>query len=204
MSRVPFEETEEFILGRKREEEWLVHLARRGNHAFPAYGAVGVDDESKSPKVWTPAGKLIAPDIMCVTKNGLAIWHEVKAKTKPGYRWKGEHRGFHHGVDYRLFHRHYRELAKQASSLWLIVCETKTPPFEGWEPDYTFPRTSKPCGSPNWDEYEDGLVPGPVWLGIEYGVAANKGRYQERWSNGRAGWLWRRDDMVVLNFTGGQ
>jgi hypothetical protein len=193
--RVAFEETPEYLLGRQREKEFLRHLASRGNHAFPAYGAVGVDEESRSPKVWTPSGKIIAPDILCITPDGLAVWCEVKAKTKPTFRWQGEHRGFHHGVDYRLFHSHYRVLAEQCKALWLVVCESMTLPYDDWTPDYQRPKTVHPDGKENWDEYEDGLVPGPVWLAIEYHDAVRKGRYQERWSHGKHGWLWPRSAM---------
>jgi hypothetical protein len=195
----PFEETAEFLLGRKREEEFLEHLAKRGHHAFPAYGAVGVDESSRSPKVWTPKGRVVAPDIMCITSDGLAVWCEVKAKTKPSFRWAGAHRGFFHGVDYRLFHRHYSILAEHAQNLYLVVCESHTLPCRGWEPGGKLPATQKSNGMPDWDEFESSLVPGPVWLVIDYEKAKRCGRLQKNWSSGKDGWLWPREAMAVLN-----
>lgn len=197
---VAFEQTPEYQLGRKREEQFLRYLASCGAHVIPVYGAIDVDDSSKSPKVWTPGGKVVAADILAISPEGLAIWVEVKAKKKPGFMWASYRRGFTHGVDYRLFNEHYRILAGHVKGrLSIVICETMTLPHPDWEPATEKPVSKTPSGAPNWGEYESSLIPGPVWLRIEFEDALRHGYRHNNWSHGKTGWIWPRSAMQVID-----
>jgi hypothetical protein len=194
-----FEQSKNYIMGRKREQEFVEFLARDGLHVVPVYEAVGVDKNSESPKIWTSQGRIIAPDILGVRKDGAAIFFEIKAKTKPSFRWKGEFRGFYHGVNFDLFKYHYRIIAQQCENFWFIICEENTIPNEDWEPAGERPQTILPGGAPDWNEYEKSLAPGPSWLAIKYSDAQKLGRRQDNWTDGKVGWLWPRKAMQAIS-----
>lgn len=185
-----FEDTEEYKMGREAEEEWLSYMARKGFFAFPAYGADGTDNKSKAPKVWTPNGKIIAPDVIAIDRDGKAVWLEVKAKSCPGYRYFGQHKGWEHGVDNRLFNE-YGKINK-VSPVFLVVKELMTLPADDFEP----PVPPKINGKFDYADYKNYLVDGPVWLAVPYSEARRRGRLQSPWSGRSTGWLWPRSIMV--------
>lgn len=165
-------------MGQEREVQLMRHLAAKGHHVVPVY-AVSEDGQSKGPRVHTSRGPIVAPDILCVTPNGHAMWIEAKAKSVPGYRYSREHQGWWHGIDLWAWEQ-YGKLAERAD-LWIVVCEAETLPHDDFKPPQ--PPNKK------WDDYKRHLVPGPVWRCIRYPKAKAAGRRQDKWSRG-PGWLW--------------
>ena len=170
--------------GRRGEEHFLRHLASLGHHVVPVYAA----GEGKAPKVYVGRRRITAADVLSIDVAGSVRWFEVKTKGRPGYRYRGEARGWEHGIDFRLFNDHYRELASRAP-LWIVVCEELTIPGDDptWEPPEP-PRGA--TGLPDWSDYARHLVPGPVWRAIRFADAEANGRRVENWSDGKTGWLW--------------
>lgn len=166
-------------MGRQREVELMRHLAAKGHHVVTVY-AVSEDGQERGPRVHTSSGPVVAPDILCISPAGAAIWIEAKAKSVPGYRYFGRHEGWEHGIDYSCWLQ-YAKLADRAQ-LWIVVCESETLPHDGFVP----PRP--PAGQ--FDDYRRHLVAGPVWRCVNYEAARDAGRLQESWSRGRCGWLW--------------
>lgn len=178
--------------GRAREADWRSFLADdRGLHVVDV--AKPSDDAGRGgPRVRVSGGYIVAPDVLAVDADGRALWFEVKAKTVPGYRYHGAHRGWEHGVDLRHW-RHYLRLAERAP-VYLVTCEERTPPSLDFVPPDPAPA---PNGKPDWNDYHRHLVPGPVWRVISAAKAAEVGRAQEPWSGG-AGWLWPLAAMTVV------
>lgn len=180
---------ESLAMGRLAEDEFLKRLSSSGYHVISVYTA----GEGKAPRVYTDRGAIAAADVLAISKNGEASWFEVKAKSKPGYRYTGKFRGWHHGIDLRLFQGAYKHLAARCK-FWFVVCETKTIPGDAsWEP---------PPRGAGWNDYERYLVPGPVWRIISYDNARKHGREVPSWSGGRPGWLWPVGAMKRLTFGG--
>jgi hypothetical protein len=179
--------------GRVREADWRAHLAdARGMHVVDV--AKPSDDDGRGgPRVRVSGGYIVAPDVLAIDRGGRARWYEVKTKSVPGYRYRGQHRGWEHGVDLRHW-RHYLQLAERAP-VYLVTCEEMTPPSLDFEP----PAPPKgQDGKPDWLDYRNHLVDGPVWRAISADDAARVGRTQVPWCRG-GGWLWPLSAMTVVH-----
>lgn len=182
--------------GRRGEERFLRHLAAKGLHVVPVYAS----GEGKAPKVYVDDRRVTAADVLALDARGSALWFEVKTKGKPGYRYRGDARGWEHGIDYRLFAGDYRELSARAP-LWIVVCEELTIPGDDltWEPPEP-PRLA--TGYPDWQDYARHLVAGPVWRMIRYELAEQRGRRVPGWSDGKDGWLFPVSAMTRIEVAG--
>jgi len=181
--------------GRRGEEHFLRHLARLGHQVVPVYAA----GEGKAPKVYVGERRVTAADVLSIDGAGAVQWFEVKTKGRPGFRYRGDARGWEHGMDFRLFNGDYRELAQRAP-LWIVVCEELTIPGD----DITWAPPEPPRGAsglPDWGDYVRHLVPGPVWRAIRFDDAEKAGRRVENWSDGKTGWLWPVSAMTRLAVT---
>lgn len=185
---------EQLAMGRGREADWRSFLAeKRGLHVVDV-AKPSDDTRHGGPRVRVRGGYLVAPDVLAVDADGKALWFEVKAKSVPSYRYSGRHRGWWHGVD--LHHwRHYLQLAERAP-VFLVTCEQMTLPRPGFAPP---PAPRLPNGKLDHHDFENHLVPGPVWRAISIHQAAHLGREQTPWPRkGSSGWLWPLEAMTVM------
>jgi hypothetical protein len=187
-------------LGQEAESMLAKCLARRGHHAmriFPEQ-STGI-----GPRIETPTGAIVSPDIIAVTGDGNVIWFEVKSKGVPGYRYSGENRGWEHGVDWGKF-RDYGRLAERAS-VNIMVRELKSPPSLDPLPERFPPKVN---GKPDWTDYHKHLVDREVWRWISYERCLSVGRKQDNWKSQKcrdgvsrqiSGWLWPIREMHVFD-----
>jgi hypothetical protein len=81
------------MLGEDEISQWLI---RRGYSILPAYQII--QDHGKGPRLFTPAGKLVSPDLLAF--NGeKTIW--IEAKTKSAFSWHRITQKWTTGIDRR-------------------------------------------------------------------------------------------------------
>ena len=195
-----YEFQKNLAVGQEAEVAFAKCLARRGHHAMRIF-----PDQSTGigPRIETPAGAIVAPDIVAVTGDGRVIWFEVKSKGVPGYRYSGEHRGWEHGVDWFKF-KDYGRLAERAR-VNIVVRELKSPSSLDPLPESFPPKVD---GKPDWADYHKHLVDKEVWRWISYERCMEVGRKQDGWKRQRcrdgslrpiSGWLWPIREMQVFD-----
>lgn len=113
-------------LGESLIANWL---RAQGWYILPAYEKQ--IDNGKGPRLFTPNGQLISPDILAMKPDSKICWIEAKHKTNftwrympPGPRWET-------GIDYRHF-KHYLEVSKQLPfNVWLFFLHASCEPRSG-------------------------------------------------------------------------
>jgi len=179
-------ESAEWLFGDAAQKRWARILAERGNAALPVYGMDDVDERTKAPILFVTDGLLVVPDVLCLNPKSGSTWHEVKAKSTPGFYRK--HNRWEHGADLALIEE-YQEVARVTGvPVWLVVYEERSPV----DPD----RDSQ-------------LAPAGIYLGVSLIDAARLGERRPTWPggvtnprnrgrSGKGGLLWPRAAMRVL------
>lgn len=176
----------EWALGDMAQQRWARILARRGNAALPVYGMDEVDARTKAPVLFALAGLLVVPDVLCLHPTRGNTWHEVKAKSIPGFYRKLQR--WEHGTDWSLVAEYQDVQRATGVPVWLIVFEER---------------------SPVDDERESPLVPSGLYLGLSLSEAVAAGEHRPTWPGGQAapsnrgrrgegGLLWPRSIMRRL------
>lgn len=87
----------------------------RGFSVLPAYEVA--ENAFKGPRLFTPAGALISPDLLCLKKDKI-IW--IEAKTKSSFTWYRIKEQWQTGIDLRHWEE-YQEVAKTTDiPVWLV------------------------------------------------------------------------------------
>jgi len=185
------QDSREWWHGEYMQREWVSILLGRGNMVLPTHSLQDNAPGTKAPMILVPGDLLVAPDALSVRVDDgglVATWHEVKAKSKPGWKRLPEPGRWEHGIDYANL-LDYREV--QERSGWpvvLVVCETS---------------------SPEAPAKESRLIPGRRWLWVRLDDALEKGEHRPTWPGGEhdttrrgrrkmGGWLWPRAIMREL------
>lgn len=96
------------IIGTAGESAIAKWMRKRGDYVLPVYEKI--IDNGKGPRLYTPSGELIAPDILAMTSKGIT-W--IEAKHKSGFTWYRAKSVWETGIDLK----HYFDYIKIAKSL---------------------------------------------------------------------------------------
>lgn len=106
---------QKLAFGQAAESSIAKWLRGRGHFVLPVYDLEY--DTGKGPRLFTPSGQLIAPDLLCI-KDGKTIWVEAKHKTV--FSWFRKTSRWVTGIDLR----HYEDYCNVADQtdvpIWLI------------------------------------------------------------------------------------
>jgi len=150
-------------------------LRSRGNYVLPAY-QVEIH-HGKGPRVFTPDGKLIAPDMLAFCREKL-IWVEAKHKTR--FTWYRRKQRWETGIDVRHWHDYLKVREQLDLEVWLMFLHRSGEPSEN-------DRQYLP---PNVTECPTGL------FGIEIAKAQWCGRYSGEHARGMM--YWGHEDLKQL------
>ncbi|MGF6986510.1 hypothetical protein QFZ99_006051 [Paraburkholderia atlantica] len=90
----------EFARGISSERLIAAWLVQQGKCVFPVY-ASGIADTFRGPRILTPAGELIAPDLFVSDQDG-GFFAGCKAKDR--FSWFAKTRHWQTGIDQRAFY----------------------------------------------------------------------------------------------------
>lgn len=164
---------EKFQYGDIAEQEWSNVLRARGHDVARS----GLDGNMLNPS----GGKLIAPDLYAV-KDGVVTWHEVKRKTLPGYRYKGQYQGWESGIDLHRFHHYFRLHEHYGQAVVIAIRHDMTPDVQ--LEDWTEWRPPSPVVPGDWTDYHRFLVRRSEWRWTTIQAIAEHGHEELKWSDG--------------------
>lgn len=96
------------IIGTAGESAIAKWVRKKGAYVLPVYEKI--IDNGKGPRLYTPSGELIAPDILVMSDKGIS-W--IEAKHKSGFSWNRTRGIWVTGIDLR----HYFDYINVAKSL---------------------------------------------------------------------------------------
>lgn len=129
-------------------------LRSRGKFIIPVYEKL--IDNGKGPRLFTPYGLLIAPD-MLVLGNDNIFW--VEAKYKSGFAWYRKTRKFVTGVDLKHYLEYIQVSEQLPYPLWIMFlqrgestkdCPTNTTPSGLYGGEISYLRTCESHRSDRW------------------------------------------------------
>ena len=115
--------TERLKVGQVGESAIAKWLRAKGHYVLPVYE---IEKETgKGPRLFTPTGQLIAPDMLCL-KAGKVIWVEAKHKTV--FSWYRKTSKWVTGIDRRHYNDYCRAAAQTEVPLWMLFLHREFTP----------------------------------------------------------------------------
>jgi len=102
------------VAGEALIARWFI---RQGYSVLPAYE---VNTRGKGPRLFTPNGELIAPD-MFIFNDSTAAW--IEAKNKTGFTWHRVSRTWQTGIDYHCWTDYLRLEMSDSWDVWIMFIQ---------------------------------------------------------------------------------